>query len=594
MRNRHVLISTLALLCSAGLIFPEAAFAAVSEHRLDQQSTEKVAGQRDPSTTKQGDVKSTQPSSKPDPMAEKKKKAQDLLNRCYQEALQSEPHVKMSMLMEIARSMAGIDMKRSMLIYEQAFTATLELQGPENATTRVVSQSNIARMVYGFDLEKGIEMALRIESIPGSGRQANMRLATLGSMVVRLADKDPERAFGIVREEMAHGDCLGTLVIPMAVALQKKRPELAETLYIEAIHQFNKPVMDAPAFVDFIGMASSLFDLNRGLTAQAVEIILKAIDDMGDHPPDVDVQLEISDGKTKTTYDGVREYAISKVLPLVRRMDSERAKRLEEKFSANRALLPNSPGREAGSMSEFSTAPPAKPSAQTPDGSSAQRPSEPPPASGMFPYSRMTLIHRDAPAAPAKPPVDFSAMRAAEQARMESANQVVQIGRLAMEDPVAAQARLKTLTPGPTRVKAMATMALALFKKDPEQAKSLLNDAASASEKLSDPYDQAECDGLIAGGFLLFDQARAQQILKEAFKLADQLAQEEEERKSNPKPPAGVVTTFHSPQSLFLRLLGTLAKLNIDDAMVRAEEIKDKGTKLQALVRIVNVMLSQK
>ncbi|MFI5175867.1 MAG: hypothetical protein ACHQKY_13485, partial [Terriglobia bacterium] len=65
MRNRHVLISTLALLCSAGLIFPEAAFAAVREHRADQQSIEKVPGQTNPPTAKQNDVKTTQPSSKP-------------------------------------------------------------------------------------------------------------------------------------------------------------------------------------------------------------------------------------------------------------------------------------------------------------------------------------------------------------------------------------------------------------------------------------------------------------------------------------------------------------------------------------------------
>ena len=135
---------------------------------------------------------------------------------------------------------------------------------------------------------------------------------------------------------------------------------------------------------------------------------------------------------------------------------------------------------------------------------------------------------------------------------------------------------------------------MALSKKDPEQAKSLLNEAASATEKLPDPYDQAECDGLIAGGFLLFDQDRAQQILKEALKLADQLAQEEEERKSNPKPPAGVATTFRSPQPLFSMLLSTLARLNIDDAMARAEGIKDKETKLRAMVQIANALLNQK
>jgi hypothetical protein len=594
MKDWRAMVSTLALLFSAGLIFPEAPLGGVSEHRVDEQSTEKVTSQTDPSTAKQGDVKTTQPPAKPDPVAERKKKAQNLLNRCYQEALQSEPHEKIYMLLDIARPMEGIDRKQGILIYEQAFNAALELQGSENAIARAMTQSNIARMVYASDPEKALELALRIESMPGSVSQANIRLGALGFMVVRLADKDPERAFGIVREEMAHGDCLRTLVVPMAVALQKKRPELAEALYIESIHQFERPVTDAPAFADFIGMASSLFDLNRALTGQAVEIILKAIDDMADHPPDLDVQLETFDGKTKTSYDGVREYAISKVLPMVRRMDPERAKGLEEKFSANRALLPKSPATELGSMSEYSMASPAKPSPPTPDSSGAQTPSGPPIPSGLPTYSRMTLIHRDAVGAPTKPSVDFSARRAAEQARMESANQVFQIGRLAREDPEAAQARLKTLAPGPSRVKATATMALALIKKDPEQAKSLLNEAAAATEKLSDPYDKAECDGLIARGFLQFDQDRAQQILKEALKLADQLAQEEEERKSNPKPPAGVANTFRSPQPLFSMLLGTLASLNLDDALARAEEIKDKETKLRALVQIANAMLSQK
>ncbi|MBZ5537567.1 MAG: hypothetical protein LAO31_16545 [Acidobacteriia bacterium] len=594
MKNRYALVSTLALLCSAGLIFPEPAFTAVSEDRAILQSVEKAPGHTGPSTAKQGDVKTAQPAAKPDPAAERKKMAQNLLNRCYQEALQSELRVKTYMLLDIAQSMAGIDRKRAILIYEQAFNAALELQGSENATARAMNQSNIARMVYGYDPEKALELALRIESMPGSVSQANIRLGALGDMVVRLADKDPERAFGIVREEMAHGDCLKTLIVPMAVALQKKRPELAETLYIEAIHQFEKPVTNAPDFINFIDMASSLFDLNRALTVQAVEIILKAIDNMADHPPEVDVRLETFDGKTKTSYDGVREYAISKVLPVVRRMDPERAKGLEEKFSASRGLLPKSSGTELGSMSEYSMASPAKPSTPTPDSSSAQNPSAPPPALGTPTYSRMTLIHRDAVGAPTKPPVDFSARRAAEQARMESANQVFQIGRLAREDPEAAQAQLKTLAPGPSRVKATATMALALIKKDPEQAKSLLNEAATATEKLSDPYDQAECDGLIARGFLQFDQDRAQQILKEALKLADQLVQEEEERKSNPKPPAGVVTTFRSPQPLFSTLLGTLARLNIDDAMARAEKIKDKETKVRALVQIANALMSQK
>ncbi|MBZ5551718.1 MAG: hypothetical protein LAO21_03280 [Acidobacteriia bacterium] len=594
MKNRHAMVSTLALLCSAGLIFPEPAFTAVSEDRAILQSVEKAPSQTSPSTVKQGDVKTAQPSTKADPIAERKKKAQNLLNRCYQEALQSEPRVKMALLLDIARSMAGIDRKQGILIYEQAFNAAQELQGSENATVRAMNQSNIARMVYGYDPEKALELALRIESMPGSVSQVNIGLGALGFMVVRLADKDPERAFGIVREEMAHGDCLKSLIVPMAVALQKKRPELAETLYIEAIHQFDKPVTNAPAFVDFIDMASSLFDLNRALTSQAVGIILNAIDDMGDHPPDLDVQWEIFDGNTKTSYDGVREYAMSKVLPLVRRMDPERAKGLEEKFSASRALLPKSPGREVGSMSEYSTAPPAKPSTQTPDNSSTPSPSGPPPASTMPTYSRMTLIHRDAVGAPTKPPIDFSARRAAEQARMESVNQVALAAQLAREDPEAAQALLKTIPPGPSRVKAMASTAMALSKKDPEQAKSLLNEAASATEKLPDPYDQAECDGLIAGGFLLFDQDRAQQILKEALKLADQLAQEEEERKSNPKPPAGVATTFRSPQPLFSMLLSTLARLNIDDAMARAEGIKDKETKLRAMVQIANALLNQK
>lgn len=594
MRNWRVMVSTFALLCSAGLILPETPLAAVNEHPVNQQSVEKATGQTDPSTAKQSDVKTTKPSAKPDPIAERKKKAQNLLNQCYEEALQSNPPVKISVLMEIARSMVGIDRKLAMLIYEQVFTAAQELHGSENAASRVVSQSNIARMVSGYDLEKGIEMALRIESIPGSGNQANLRLATLGSMIVRLAEKDPERAFGIVRDEMTRGDCLLTLVVPVAVALQKKRSELAETLYIEAIRQFDQPITDAPAFVSFIDMASSLFDLNRALTAQAVEIILKAIDDMGEHPPKVDVQLEMFDGKTKTTYNGVREYAISKVLPLVRRLNPERAKGLEEKFSANRELLPQSQGREVGSLSESSKATPAKPSAEAPDNSNAQNPSGPPAASGMPTYSRRTIIHRDALAAPTQPPVGFSAVQAANQARMESVFQVAQIASLARKDPEAAQARLETLAPGPSRIRAMAGMALAIFKTDPEKAKSLLNDAASATEKLSDPYDQAECDGLIAEGFLLFDQDRAQQVLKEAFKLADQLAQQENERKSNPNPPPGVVTASRSPQPLFLTLLRTLTKLNIADAIARVEEIKDKGTKLQALVQIANTILSQK
>ncbi len=594
MKNLRLMISTLEVSCFAGLFLFAAPTLAGSAHPISQDPARKAADQTAGQTAKPAEVKGAKASAPSDPVAVRRKKAQNILNQCYEEALESDPNVKLPLLLNIAQRMVQIDRERGLFIYEQAFNAIPENGSSGIGETRAVAQSNIARMVTGIDPETALKLALRIEPKPGSMVDECQRPNTIGSILVFLTDKDPERAYGIVRKEMERDQCLDTLVVPMAVALQRKRPDLAEILYIEAIRQFDKTASDGQAFIDFIDMVSNLFDLNRALTGQAVDLILSSIDYLGEHPPGLDFKMETFDGKTKTSYGGLRDFAIAKVIPLVQRLNPERAKMLEEKYSASRAFQAPMTGREVGGFSQYSMTPPAQPPAQNQTTNKTQVPSSSQPPPREFTYSTTTLINRNAPAHSTQPPSEFNARMAATRARAEKGYEAAQIAGLARSDPNAALDRMESLAPGPYRIRAMAGIATAIFKTDPEKAKSLLSDAASATDKLSDPYDRAECDNILARGFLLFDEERAQKLLTEAFKLVDQLAEEENERKLNPQIGKVAPERFRSSESLFRTLLSTLAMMNFDDAIARANGIQDKQRRLTALVNIAGDALRQK
>ena len=60
---------------------------------------------------------------KADMTAANRKKAEDLLNKCYQDGLNSEPEEKAEALSRIADSMRKINKERALFIFQQAFEA---------------------------------------------------------------------------------------------------------------------------------------------------------------------------------------------------------------------------------------------------------------------------------------------------------------------------------------------------------------------------------------------------------------------------------------------------------------------------------------
>lgn len=102
----------------------------------------------------------------PNPAKEnKKRKAQELLNRCYQEAIGTGADVRVEALSTIALSMQKINKDRALEIYNQAFNATMELQTSEKNPRwyKPDLQSRIVQAASSIDGEKALQMALKMD-----------------------------------------------------------------------------------------------------------------------------------------------------------------------------------------------------------------------------------------------------------------------------------------------------------------------------------------------------------------------------------------------------------------------------------------------
>lgn len=264
--------------------------------------------------------------------------ADDLLNRCYEEALTSESRWKLEALIFVAESMQKLNPERAVKVYEQAFDATLELQTPESRKIRLLAQGNIVLGISGLNVEKGADLALKIDRAY-AWNDPSLRLLTyrprnvLGTVLTRLAGKNPDRAYEIASEEARKGNLDFPFVARLTILLKTQRPALAEKLYINAIRGFENSTHDMLQIDAFVQMADQLWDLSPTLTEQAVGLIVRVIDDLEREPLPEENLTILDDGKKRTIYSGTWQHATKKLVEMERRLDPDRARALETRFA---------------------------------------------------------------------------------------------------------------------------------------------------------------------------------------------------------------------------------------------------------------------
>ena len=142
------------------------------------------------------------------------------------------------------------------------------------------------------------------------------------------------------------------------------------------------------------------------------------------------------------------------------------------------------------------------------------------------------------------------------------------------------------------RAKALARVAGVIYKTDPEKGKSLLGDAYTAAEKITDPYDRASLYGYLADGYFNFDRDRAKALLTEAFPLVDKVIEQESNSPSTQPFASRLSPEFRRSNQLIQQLITSLSKLNIDEAISRADQISDKKMKLLTMINIADFILN--
>ncbi|HEX9135321.1 MAG TPA: hypothetical protein VF905_00060, partial [Nitrospirota bacterium] len=454
-----------------------------------------------------------------------KKKAEELLNRTYQEALGADPDTKAEALTRVAQSMRKISKDRALYVFQQAFDSTLEIQQEDAIRRKASRQFQIVSMVTPLDLEKALQMALRMERVYPTGEQPrpmiNLRNNALSYVAAQMASKSPDRAFEIVEQQISEGNFEPGFLAPVATALRKTRPDKSEQLFLEAIHQFEKPGQDLLQVQSFVDLTGRLFDLNRSLSAKAVDLIVQAIDGLEKKQQEDSISFSFTsvNDQGKTSISSIREYAAIQAVAMMRRLDPERAKALEEQYSKYRAQISKNPNGffPIGNDADPASGAPGTVQSQAGDGSQVQKTflAETPSAVDTNPAAgtpttttgqRTVVFRTSGNSGPT--PEDANRLTSQLQSQLQTEKAV----HAAQNNPQAAMNMITQLESPTDRAKALARVAGVIYKTDPEKAKSLLADAYTAAEKISDPYDRASLYGYLADGYSNFDRDRARAL----------------------------------------------------------------------------------
>ncbi|MBZ5552441.1 MAG: hypothetical protein LAO21_06950 [Acidobacteriia bacterium] len=600
---------------AALMCFPAMSFSQSPSEKTEPQQQQKktpplvqgkgeAASQSSPTTT--AGKGGTRPSTAKTESAEAaKKRAEELLNRTYQEALGADPETKGEALTRIAQSMRKISKDRALYVFQQAFDSTLEVQTEDAVRRKLTRQFQIVSMVSSLDLEKALQMALRMDRVYPTGDQPrpmmNLRNNALSFVAAQMASKSPDRAFEIVEQQVTEGNFEPGFLAPVATALRKSRPDRSEQLFLEAIHQFEKPGQDLLQVQSFVDLTGRLFDLNRSLSAKALDLIIQAIDGLEKKQQEDTVSFTFTsvNEQGKTSISSIREYAAVQAVAMMRRLDPERAKALEEQYSKYRAQISKNPngifpiGNDADPPGDAV----GNALAQGEEGGQVQKtvlagtpstgdknPSAGAPASTSD--QRVTVVRVGGNSGQA--PVDANRIASQLQSQMQTEKAV----QIAQNNPQAAMNTITQLESPTDRAKALARVAGVIYKTDPEKGKSLLGDAYTAAEKITDPYDRASLYGYLADGYFNFDRDRAKALLTEAFPLVDKVIEQESNSPSTQPFASRLSPEFRRSNQLIQQLITSLSKLNIDEAISRADQISDKKMKLLTMINIADFILN--
>jgi hypothetical protein len=609
----------LGLLILPGLVWPVILAQSLPDKSASTETKQNLSGQKqsapggtDQTPTSSGKAEARRLNSKLDAAEANKKKAEELLNRCYQDALNSEPEVKADALNRIAKAMGKSPKERVLPILQQAFDATTEIQSQDSIQQKIQAQYSIVMMTTTRDLEKALQMALRMDrqlpttDSPQSGVM-NFRANALGMIASRLVGKDPDQAFEIVQQLISEGNFEPNFLAPVATAFKKNSPDKSEQLFIEAIHQFDKPTHGSFQVKDFVDLTARLFDLNHALSAKALDLIIPAIDDLEKTQQEEGLTFSITNvsDKGKTSVNSIREYVAIQAVAMMRRLDPERAKTLQETYARYNDLISKNPNGllSIGSDGDSQTSAPKTSTenvqttetglSQTATTTRSMTPgnlaSSPPAGSSSSSVNQTIFVVRNNPGGNSgSKPLDPNKWASQIQSQMQVDNAV----RNATRDPQSAINSIAQIDSPADRAKAMARIAAAIYKTEPEKAKSLLGDAYTAAEKVSDPFDRGEIYGYIADGYLNFDRDRAQAVLTEAFDIANRAFETEANAPTSTPTPSRVPPEFRRSNLLYQHLLNSLSRLNVDEAIARADQISDKRLKLIALINIADSVLN--
>ena len=595
-----VMILTGGMVCSSRLFAqsidtsaPQAASKAQADNAAAQAQPAKAA------TRLEKDAASKKVDAKADRSAASKKKAEDLLNRCYQEALNTQPQAQAEALTKIGQSMKRIDKERALFIFDQAFSAAFQVEDTDSSQSRMQTktslQFSIVTSAASVDLEKALQMALKMDRVyptadNPSPSALNLRNNALSFIAARIAAKQPDRAFEIVEQQIAEGNYDPSFIGPVAMALRKSRPDKAEQLFVEAINQFEQPNHDMFQIRSFVDLTTRLFDLNHSLSAKAVDLIIKSAGELEKQQNDNSVSFTISTSTAKgsTTINSIREYVAVEAVAMMRRLDPERAKQLEESFAEYRDAIAKSPNgiMPIGNQMDAPTST-AQDVVTTPGGGDQSDQ----PAAGNGSQKTMTFAIRQVGSGgsgASQPKIDPNQMLAQLQSQMQAQNAVNE----AANNPQAAINGAMQIESPTTRAKALARVAAAIYKTEPEKAKGLLSDAYATAEKISAPYDRAEIDGYVADGYALFDPDRAKAILDEAFGLAGKVMENEAQGPTSAPFDDRLPPQYRMSNRLYQQLIDSLAKLNIDDAINRASQISDPKLRLLTEISMADYILN--
>ncbi len=584
---------------------------------LAQSPAKPNPSSKEPSDVQSSSKDSTKLTKVVDPKAARaelnKKKAEELLNRCYQSALGTPPYVKAEALNRIGQSMHKIDQQRAAFIFQQAFEATGEIQDPTAVNQKAMLQFNIVMSEAAQNTEKALQMALNMDRIYPSGQQGtssalNMRNNALAMVASRMATKDPDRAFEVVENQIAEGNFEPSFIAPVAMQLRKSRPEQAEQLFVEAINQFDRPSHEDLQIQNFANLTSRLFDLNHALSAKALDLIIKAEDELEKKQQDSTTAFAITTTGSNgpRSVSSVREFVALQAVAMMRRLDPERAKELQEKyaqFSHQFSSFPNgffpigddadaqtgnvSTNQQLKTTVASSGGPAISSSGSIASGSSGPA-STSPSSTETDRMATFVIKQSNTSGGTNSPPkLDPGQLAAQLQSQMQADNAV----RTAANNPQAGVNAALQIESPVDKAKALARIAASIYKSDPEKSKSLLGDAYTMAEKISDPFDHAEVYAYISDGYRNFDLDKARSILTEALTLADKVLDDEANAPST-TPFSKSGPDFRLSSQLYEMLLSRLARFNIGEAMNKADQINDPRTRLMTLINMADYVLN--